>query len=100
MGDEKEEQETYQCPCCLKMQPGDGFYDICGNCSWECDGWGLDEEGGPNHMTLREGRANYAKYGTSDEHCQHGVRAQGCLDCVTAALSDEECEDRAEELGY
>lgn len=73
--------DTYTCPCCLTKQSGDGFYDICSRCGWECDGWDLDEEYGPNGMTLREGRENYAKYGNSNEHCEHEQEANWCRIC-------------------
>lgn len=93
------ENGAYQCPCCLRCQEGDGCYDICDNCSWECEGWDLDLEGGPNHMTLREGRANYAKHGTSDAFCSHGIRERGCELCLLS-YSQEQAEDEAEEHGY
>ena len=55
----------YFCPCCgkktLSMQ---GEYDICPNCGWEDDG-NQDEDrySNPNHMTLKQARANYSLYG-------------------------------------
>jgi len=66
----KKKKKMYQCPCCdyftLETKAG---YDICPVCFWEDDGVefeNLDEESDPNHMTLREGRANFKKYGACD----------------------------------
>ena len=59
---------TYKCPCCQETVAGDGFYTTCSVCYWECDGeWDLDVVSGPNHMTLRQGRENFEKFGTSME---------------------------------
>ncbi len=56
--------EKSQCPCCDHFSiDGRGNYDICPVCGWEDDG--LEPEnpaqleagsGGPNGMTLRDGR--------------------------------------------
>ena len=59
------EYESYRCNCCLKEVPGDGDYVICYLCGWENE---ISEEqyaniDGCNHMTLNEGRTNYAKHG-------------------------------------
>jgi len=59
-----------QCPCCDYFTLEErGGYEICPICFWEDDGIDLvevDEYSGPNHMTLREGRLNYEKYGACD----------------------------------
>ena len=53
------------CPCCLyRTLDEPGQYDICPVCFWEDDGQRkLDAYSGPNHMTLREGRLNFAAVG-------------------------------------
>jgi hypothetical protein len=60
------------CPCCDYVSLAErGNYLICPVCFWEDDGQDvdeLDEESGPNHITLREGRANFAKFGACDEN--------------------------------
>jgi hypothetical protein len=59
------------CPCCDYVSlPERGNYLICPVCFWEDDGLDvdrLDDDSLPNHITLREGRANFAKFGASDE---------------------------------
>ena len=73
---------TYMCPCCEHTVEGDGFYDICSVCRWEnCGETDLDVESGPNHMTLREGRQNYIKYGDCEIRCQHGRMEMYCDEC-------------------
>ena len=61
----------YQCPCCDYFTLEEvGNYDICPICFWENDGLdidGIDKHSGPNHMTIREGRANFLKYGACEE---------------------------------
>ncbi len=57
----------YQCPCCDHFTlPARADYDICPVCFWEDDGLDLDRldvHSGPNHLTLREGRANFEDLG-------------------------------------
>lgn len=73
------------CPCCDYVSlPEHGNDLICPVCFWEDDGLDvdeLDEYSPPNNTTLREGRANFAKYGACDEKmvanvCSAEVRAQ------------------------
>jgi hypothetical protein len=76
----------HQCPCCDYISlPERGNYLICHVCFWEDDGQDIDEldvASGPNHgITLRKGRANFAKFGAcvaamvehvaSDEEREH-----------------------------
>jgi hypothetical protein len=60
-----------QCPCCDYFTLDTrGQYDICPICFWEDDGLdvdALDTHSGPNHLTLREARANFARLGACDE---------------------------------
>ncbi|BDD03889.1 hypothetical protein AUTU_13720 [Aureibacter tunicatorum] len=61
-----------QCPCCDYISlPERGNYLICPICFWEDDGQDIDEldvSSGPNHgITLREGRANFAKFGACEK---------------------------------
>ena len=61
---------SHQCPCCDYFSLHKrAAYDICPVCYWEDDGQGLgqlDEVSGPNHITLREGRDNFARCGAAD----------------------------------
>ncbi len=51
--------------------PERGNYLICPICFWEDDGLDIDEldiSSGPNHgITLREGRANFEKFGACEK---------------------------------
>ena len=58
-----------QCACCDRFSLTDGDWEICPVCFWEDDGLGIgepDEESGPNHITLRQARANFASFGACD----------------------------------
>ena len=59
------------CPCCDYVSlPERGNYLICRVCFWEDDGQDidqLDEPSEPNHITLREGRANFERFGACEE---------------------------------
>jgi hypothetical protein len=58
-----------QCACCDHFSLADGEWEICPVCFWEDDGLGIgepDEESGPNHITLRQARANFASFGACD----------------------------------
>lgn len=61
---------SHQCPCCDYFSLAKrGSYDICQVCYWEDDGQGLgqlDDVSRPNHITLREGRLNFARCGAAD----------------------------------
>ncbi|WP_431109000.1 CPCC family cysteine-rich protein [Winogradskyella poriferorum] len=63
-------ESELQCPCCDYYTLSErGVYDICPICFWEDDGIDiteLDKHSGPNHITLREGRFNFEKYGACD----------------------------------
>jgi len=65
------------CPCCDYISlPERGNYLICPVCFWEDDGLDvdkIDEDSLPNHMTLREGRANFARLGACDENMVSNV---------------------------
>ncbi len=60
-------EPTVACPCC-------GFFslearnelEICPVCLWEDTGDDPEMHSGPNHMTLREGRDNFALRGVCD----------------------------------
>ena len=58
------------CRCCGYLTlPRYGFYDICAVCNWEDDPTTIFEPGespggpGPNHISLSEGRRNFAREG-------------------------------------
>ncbi|MCS3530123.1 CPCC family cysteine-rich protein [Chryseobacterium sp. JUb7] len=63
------EKYEFQCYCCGYFTIEErGHYEICDVCFWEDDGSNiLDEESGPNYMTLEEGRKNFAKFGACEE---------------------------------
>ena len=60
-----------QCPCCdYYALPERAAYSICPICYWEDDGQDLDrldELSGPNHITLRQARQNFARVGAADQ---------------------------------
>lgn len=62
------------CPCCDTATLSEpNAYEICSECWWEDEGCELDEVG-THGVTLREARANYARYGAADPHgywCKH-----------------------------
>ncbi len=67
-----------QCPCCGYVTlPERGMSLICKVCFWEDDafvGGRLDEPSVCNHMTLRQGRANFTAFGACDrEMLKHVV---------------------------
>jgi hypothetical protein len=66
-----------QCPCCDYISHYErGGYDICKICFWEDDGQDIDkvdEISWVNHMTLRQGRANFREFGASSLHVQQYV---------------------------
>ena len=62
----------HQCPCCdFVSLPERGNYLICPVCFWEDDGQdvdALDDQSAPNHgITLRQGRANFQRFGACEE---------------------------------
>ncbi|KRE57465.1 CPCC family cysteine-rich protein [Paenibacillus sp. Soil750] len=70
----------YTCPCCgyksLDEEPTD-TYEICKICFWEDDGVQFrdpDYEGGANEVSLRQGQANFIKFGACEERCIEFVR--------------------------
>jgi hypothetical protein len=75
------------CPCCRYRSLRErGAYEICRVCFWEDDGSNdLDRFSGPNHMTLREARANFDRLGAVNEAARGHVLPDGC----TCYLRDE-----------
>lgn len=71
---------TYRCPCCgCNTLRGRGGYEICPVCFWEDDGQDEPDAdivlGGPNgNLSLNDARANYRKFGASDERSKARVR--------------------------
>ncbi|MDC0668582.1 CPCC family cysteine-rich protein [Nannocystis radixulma] len=62
------------CPCCGYRSLGErGEYGICRVCFWEDDGMDeLDRPSAANGMTLREARANFARWGAvAQAHRSH-----------------------------
>jgi hypothetical protein len=64
-------QGSHQCPCCDYFTLAEpASYETCAICYWEDDGQGLadlDEVSAPNHITLRQGRVNFARFGAADQ---------------------------------
>ena len=61
----------YKCPCCgyftLSEKPP-GTYEICPVCLWEDDPVQFkdsDYEGGANHVSLNQCKANFSQFGAS-----------------------------------
>lgn len=68
------EPELLPCPCCsYRTLTRRGHYDLCPVCFWEDDGGNNPSlYSSPNHMTLEEGRKNFARFGAcSVEHVDH-----------------------------
>jgi len=61
---------AHQCPACDYFSLATrGQYDICPVCLWEDSGQDLsqlDAHSGANHLTLREARANFLRFGACD----------------------------------
>jgi hypothetical protein len=68
---------THQCPACDYFSLASrGQYDICPVCFWEDSGQDLsqlDAHSGPNHLTLREARANFLRFGACDPSAKQSV---------------------------
>jgi hypothetical protein len=67
------------CPCCgYRTLEQSGNYEVCRVCFWEDDG-GFDPDGfsGPNHMTLRQARENFAALGAVSEPARRHVLRDG-----------------------
>lgn len=69
----------FVCPCCGYSTLGEaGNYEICEICFWEDDGQDDPEAsecwGGPNHVSLEEGRINFLNIGVSDSKDKKYVR--------------------------
>lgn len=63
--------DDLQCPCCDYFTFTEKFsYDICPICFWEEDGLDIDnieQHSGPNHLSIKEARLNFKKYGACDK---------------------------------
>src|SRR5262249_34338661 len=67
------------CPCCGHATLSErNVYEICGVCFWEDDGQdnanAAESRGGPNPVSLAQGRANYPAFGASIERDREHVR--------------------------
>lgn len=67
-----------KCPCCGNYpweSRDSAFFDICPICFWQNDGMEkLDKPCGPNHVSLRQGRKNYKKFGAYMEELAEYTR--------------------------
>lgn len=70
-------EPTVACPCCgfFSLEARNAL-EICRVCLWEDTGDDPELHSGPNHMTLREGRANFVQHGV----CEPRLRAATELD--------------------
>ncbi len=72
--------EGFRCPCCMYRtltEEPPGSHEICAVCGWQDDYVQFndpDRPGGANKVSLNAARANYAKYGASDELSANFVR--------------------------
>lgn len=70
----------YNCHCCgcfTLDQEDDGSFEICAVCYWEDDGLQSDlpdYTGGANDFSLIESKANYRKFGATEERFIKHVR--------------------------
>ncbi|MFI8516855.1 CPCC family cysteine-rich protein [Streptomyces sp. NPDC085481] len=67
------------CICCGYLTlTARGYFEICPVCGWEDDGLDYSDPdeyiGGPNHVTLREARENFAAFGASEQRRAGRVR--------------------------
>lgn len=62
-------EELEKCPCCdYRTLDKKCDWEICKVCFWEDDcTLNLDEISGANHITLREGKENFLKFGACDK---------------------------------
>ena len=71
----------YHCDCCgYRTLLNRSYCEICPVCGWEDDSIlgrprELDEHSGPNHISLREARANFARFGASTPSRRDRVRS-------------------------
>ena len=65
---EGNQPHLYKCPCCrYKTLKARCHYDICPVCFWEDDGSKCDGQYSlPNRLTLKDGKQNFEKFGSSD----------------------------------
>lgn len=72
-----------QCPACDYFSlPKRGQYEICPVCFWEDDGLDVDQldvVSGPNHLTLRQARANFRQIGACDLNAREHILDEGSL---------------------
>jgi hypothetical protein len=71
--------ERFPCPVCgyLTLTDAPGRYDICPVCFWEDDpvqARDPDYAGGPNRVSLKEAKRNFAAFGASKERSRGNVR--------------------------
>lgn len=72
--DELATAPRFACDCCHhRTLLSKGDYEICMVCSWEDDS-GSDCGGGPNHMTLAQGQANFRSFGAMRKERLASVR--------------------------
>jgi Cysteine-rich CPCC len=75
---ELKDAPRYECPCCGYLTLlNRRVWEICDVCGWEDDGFVEGRpaaHSGPNHMSLNEARANFARDGASAQRRRERVR--------------------------
>lgn len=89
------------CPCCGHATLTErGQYEICPVCFWEDDGQDNDDadrwRGGPNRVSLREGRVNFLRFGASIEADCESVRRPTAEEVQLRRFDDQGRELTAE----
>lgn len=82
------------CPCCGHATLTErGGYEICPVCFWEDDGQDNEDadtcRGGPNRVSLREGRLNFLRFGASVEADCESVRRPTAEEVRLRRFDDE-----------
>jgi hypothetical protein len=73
--------KRFPCPCCGYLtlgEPPPGTFTICPVCFWEDDDVQFRDpsyRGGANTVSLQEARANFLRFGASDEALRGSVRS-------------------------
>ncbi|MDP1919242.1 MAG: CPCC family cysteine-rich protein [Myxococcales bacterium] len=69
-------EPTVACPCCgfFSLEARNAL-EICRVCLWEDTGDDPELHSGPNHMALREGRANFVQHGVCEPTLRAGTES-------------------------
>ena len=70
-------ERLHACLCCGYRTLSDRGWDVCPVCFWEDDTEDVDRVSGANHLTLRQARDNFRRFGACDEDARSHVLADG-----------------------